>query len=166
MDIHVRAATLSDIPEITEIYGYHVRTGTGSFEIEPPDQGEMTARFEKVQTQGWPYLVAVGAANEICGFAYAAQFRDRPAYAKTVEDSVYVSHSTQARGVGRSLLTALIIEIGKRGGRQIIAVIGDAENHSSIALHKSCGFRHVGTYAHVGEKFDRLLDVVLMQRSS
>jgi L-amino acid N-acyltransferase YncA len=166
MDIHVRAATLLDFPEITRIYDHHVRTGTGSFEIEPPDEAEMKARFEKVQKQEWPYLVAVDAAGVVQGFAYASQFRDRPAYAKTVENSVYVSPSTQARGVGRSLLTALIVEIGKRGGRQIIAVIGDSENNASIALHKACGFKYVGTYDQVGEKFGRLLNVVLMQRAS
>jgi L-amino acid N-acyltransferase YncA len=166
MGIRIRAATLLDIPAITKIYGHHVRTGTGSFEIDPPDEAEMTTRFEKVQKQGWPYLVAVDVVDEVQGFAYAAQFRDRPAYAKTVEDSVYVSPSAQTRGIGRSLLTALIDEISKRGGRQIIAVIGDSENKASIGLHKACDFRHVGTYDQAGEKFGRLLDVVLMQRSS
>jgi len=160
----IRPATPADIPAITRIYDQAVREGTASFEIVPPDEAEMRRRYESLRSGGYPYLVA-DLAGVIAGYAYAGPYRARPAYRWTVENSVYVDIAAQRRGVGRVLLARLIAESAARGYRQMIAVIGDAANASSIELHRAAGFRMVGTFDNVGFKFGRWLDSVLMQRA-
>lgn len=163
MPIQIRPATPADIPAITEIYAHAVRHGTASFEIEPPSEAEMAQRQKSLLNGGFPYLVAENDGG-IAGYAYAGPYRTRPAYRWSVEDSIYVNPQTHRRGVGRALLERLIVESEERGFRQMIAVIGDSAQMSSIELHRSLGFRMIGTIENVGYKFGRWLDSVLMQR--
>lgn len=160
--ITVRTATEADIPAITAIYQPAVLTGTASFELDPPDHAEMLRRFRALTDSGFPYLVAE-ADGAVLGYAYAGAYRPRPAYRHSVENSVYVSPDAHRRGVGRILLAALIDVCTERGYRQMIAVIGDSANASSIGLHRSMGFRFSGTIHSVGYKHGRWLDSVIMQ---
>ena len=162
--MQVRDAAASDLPAIQAIYAHHVATGLGSFETEAPTLAEMSARHAAVIEAGLPYLVAVIDGSAV-GYAYANRFRPRAAYRQTVENSVYVGRDSLGRGVGRALLEDLITRCAALGLQQMIAVIGDTGNKGSIALHRACGFRHVGTLESVGRKFDRWVDVVLMQRA-
>jgi phosphinothricin acetyltransferase len=162
--VALRAATAADVPAIAAIYAHHVRTGTASFEIEPPDAAEMERRRSDVAERGLPYIVAV-AAGQLTGYAYAAPYRPRPAYRFTVEDSVYVREEARGRGIGRMLLAELVEASTRAGARQMIAVIGDAANVASIRVHAALGFRQIGVLDSVGRKFERWLDVVLMQRA-
>ncbi len=159
----LRAAQPQDLAVITGIYDHAVRHGTASFELDPPDQKEMTRRYEMLRGGGYPYLVAE-LKGEIVGYAYAGPYRARPAYRWSVEDSIYIAPHSQRRGVGRALITRLVAEAEAGGFRQMIAVIGDSANAGSIELHRSAGFRTVGTFDNVGFKFGRWLDSVLMQR--
>ncbi len=159
----IRPTRRSDIAAITRIYAHAVRHGTASFEIEPPEEAEMTRRYERLAAGGYPYLAAE-LGGEIAGYAYAGPYRERPAYRWTIEDSIYVAVGMQRRGVGRALLEQLIAEAQARGFRQMIAVIGDSAQTASIALHAALGFRLVGTFEAVGFKSGRWLDSVLMQR--
>jgi phosphinothricin acetyltransferase len=161
---HIRPAELHDIAAIADIYDTAVRHGTASFELEPPGQAEMRRRYEALRAGGYPYLVAQLDGSAI-GYAYAGPYRDRPAYHWTVEDSVYVAAHAQRRGVGQALLARLLTEAQGCGFRQMLAVIGDSANASSIELHRAAGFRLVGTFENVGFKFGRWLDTVLMQRA-
>ena len=160
----LRAAGAADVPAMVAIYGHHVRQGTATFEIEPPGQEEMTRRLDAGDRDGLPWLVAE-AADRVVGYAYAGPYRPRPAYRHTVEDSIYLAPEAMGQGLGRALLTALIAACAARGDRQMVAVIGDSGNAASIGLHAALGFAHVGTLRDVGRKFDRWLDVVLMQRA-
>ena len=162
--VSIRPATLADIPAITRIYAQSVRTGTASFELEPPDEAEMARRMQALFDGGYPYIVAE-IAGAIAGYAYAGSYRPRPAYRFSVEDSIYVDPSAQRRGVGRLLLAHLIEECERRGFRQMVAVIGDSAQMPSIELHRALGFRMVGTVENVGYKFGRWLDSVNMQRA-
>ena len=164
MSLAIRPATPADVPAITRIYAHAVETGTASFELTPPDEAEMAQRMASLLTKDFPYLAAEvdGAAT---GYAYAGPYRARPAYRFTVEDSVYIAPDQQGRGIGRALLAALVEASGARGFRQMIAVIGDSEQAASIAVHAAAGFYYVGTFPHVGHKFGRWLDTVLMQRA-
>lgn len=161
--IEVRASVASDLPRIQAIYAHHVRTGTGSFELEAPDVDEMTRRRDDVLRNGFPYLVAL-EKDEVLGYAYANFFRTRPAYRFSVEDSVYVAPEHTGRGIGRRLLTELIAGCEAAGCHQMLAVIGDSANVGSIALHAACGFRFTGVFRDSGWKFGRWLDTVMMQR--
>lgn len=161
--ITIRPALKTDIPVMTRIYADAVLHGTASFEIDPPDEAEMTRRHAALVAQGFPYLVAERGGS-VAGYAYAGPYRTRPAYRWTVEDSIYIDPDHHRRGVGRALLDRLIAESEARGFRQMLAVIGDSRNIASIALHRAAGFRLVGSFENVGFKFGRWLDSVLMQR--
>jgi L-amino acid N-acyltransferase YncA len=160
----VRPAMDADIDAVLRIYVPHVRNGTGSFEEQPPDIAELASRRAAVVERGLPFIVAE-APQGILGFAYAAPFRPRSAYRFTVEDSVYVHPDAVGLGIGRLLLGDLIARCAALKYQQMVAVIGDSANHRSIGLHRALGFRHAGTLASVGYKFDRFLDVVFMQRA-
>jgi len=163
MPIAIRPAGLRDIAAITRIYDHAVRHGTASFELEPPDETEMARRYERLRAGNYPYLVAE-LDGALAGYAYAGPYHTRPGYRWTVEDSIYIAPQAQRRGIGRALLHELIARSETGGFRQMIAVIGDSAQTSSIALHRAAGFRMVGTFENVGFKFSRWLDSVLMQR--
>jgi L-amino acid N-acyltransferase YncA len=159
----IRLAQPRDLAVITAIYDDAVRHGTASFELDPPDQAEMTRRYETLRAGGYPYLVAE-LEGEIVGYAYAGPYRARPAYRWSVEDSIYVAPQAPRRGFGGALLARLVAEAEAAGFRQMLAVIGDSANTGSVELHRAAGFRLVGTFENVGFKFGRWLDTVLMQR--
>lgn len=164
----IRPSTPADLPAITAIYADAVLHGTGTFELEPPDQPEMARRREDVLAKGLPWLVAQergDADGQVLGYAYANHFRPRRAYRFCLEDSIYLHPAARGRGVGRLLLAELVARCEAQGARQMLAVIGDAENAGSIGVHAALGFAHTGVLKAAGWKFDRWLDVVLMQRS-
>ncbi|MBV9891507.1 MAG: N-acetyltransferase [Rhizobacter sp.] len=160
----IRPSTPADVAAIAAIYAWHVRHGTATFEIDPPDPAEMARRRDDVVAKGLPFLVAEDGGR-VRGYAYANHFRARPAYRFCVEDSVYLEPETLGRGIGRVLLTELCARCEAAGARQVLAVIGDSANAASIGVHRALGFAPVGTIAAAGWKFDRWLDVVLMQRA-
>ncbi len=158
-----RSATCADAPAIAAIYAHHVRHGTASFEVEPPPVEFWTDKIAAVIARDWPFLVAEDA-GEVVGYAYATQFRDRPAYARTCENSIYIRPGMIGRGIGTVLIETLLEAATASGFHEMIAVIGGGEP-ASVALHAKAGFRHAGRMERVGEKFGRLLDTVYMQRS-
>ncbi len=162
----IRQSQDADLPEITAIYAHHVCNGTGTFEIDPPTEAEMTTRRADVLSKGLPYLVAQDSATQrVLGYAYCTWFKPRPAYRFSAEDSVYVAPDGQGQGVGRALLAELMAQAEKSGVRKLIAVIGDSANAGSIGVHRSVGFSDVGVLTACGWKFDKWLDVVLMEKS-
>ena len=163
MSLVIRPAGLADIPAVTRIYAHAVKTGTASFELEPPDEAEMTARMQAIREGNFPYLVAEADAA-VAGYAYASLYRTRPAYRFTVEDSVYVAPDMQRRGIGIALLKRLIEECTSLGFRQMIAIIGDSDQAASIGVHQACGFEPAGNLKSIGWKFGRWLDTPMMQR--
>lgn len=162
----VRPCFQQDLEVVQLIYAHHVLTGTGTFEIAPPNLDEMTTRWSGVVEKGWPFLAVSPASDpsRVMGFGYAAQYRDRAAYARTFEVSVYAAPTTLRQGAGALILSELLVTLKADGARQALAFIGDSANAASIGLHQKLGFRHVGTLQNVGEKFGRMLDVVMMQR--
>ena len=163
--ISIRPAALADVPAIAEIYAHAVRTGTASYELEPPLVEEMAARFQALAAGSHPYFVAENQ-DGILGYAYAGPFRPRRAYRFMVEDSIYLAPAAQGRGIGRQLLSALVETCTRLGFRQMVAVIGDGRrNQASVRLHEALGFRHSGLLEGSGYKHGRWLDTVFMQLS-
>lgn len=162
----VRPCFQQDLEVVQLIYAHHVLTGTGSFESEPPSLEQMTERWGAVVSNGWPFLVASPTADlsRVMGFAYAQRYCDRAAYAHTFEVSVYAAPTTLRQGAGALMLSELLTTLRDDGVRQALAFIGDSANVASVGLHRKLGFTQVGTLKNVGEKFGRLLDVVVMQR--
>jgi len=163
LKVRVRPATEEDMPAIQEIYAHYVLTTSASFEEDAPTVAEMTARWQRIQSLGMPYLVAI-YKNRVVGYAYGAPYRDRSAYRYTVEDSIYVAPDVLGRNIGNALMNPLISKCTALGYRQMIAVIGDSANASSIALHSRHGFAVIGALRSSGFKFGRWSDAVLMQR--
>ena len=163
----VRPCFQQDLEMAQLIYAHHVLTGTGTFEVEPPGLEQMTERWSAVVAKGWPFLIAapVEDPSRVLGFAYAAQYRERGAYATTFESSIYVGPTTLRQGVGEALMGELLHSLRDEGIREVLAFIGDSYNAASIALHKKVGYKYIGTLANVGEKFGKRLDVVVMQRA-
>ncbi|MGM9514171.1 GNAT family N-acetyltransferase [Roseateles sp. DB2] len=159
----IRPSQDADLPAIQAIYKHAVLHGTGTFETDVPDLAEMGRRRAEVLSRALPYLVAV-RGEEVLGYAYANYFRPRMAYRFCVEDSIYLAPTAQGQGVGRLLLAELIARCERAGARQMLAVIGDSQNHGSVGVHRALGFEPTGLLKSSGWKFGRWLDVVLMQR--
>ena len=160
--IEIRDVRTDDAVAIAGIYAHHVLNGTASYEIEPPSVTFTRAKIERIMARGWPFLVACDG-DQLVGYSYAEQFRDRPAYRFTCENSIYVQADRLGRGIGKVLLQELCGRAKAFGFRQMIAVIGGAEP-ASVKLHESCGFETVGRLSSVGWKKDCWLDTVYMQR--
>jgi L-amino acid N-acyltransferase YncA len=162
-ELRIRPAGAGDAPAITRIYAHAVTHGTATFEIEPPDEPEIARRLKALLNRKYPYLVGE-VDGSVVGYAYAAPYRDRRAYAWCVEDSIYIAPEFHRRSIGSQLLERLVEAAELRGFRQMIAVIGDSAQAASIAVHAKAGFTHAGMLRSVGFKQGRWLDTVLMQR--
>ena len=160
----IRPSTPADLPAVTAIYAWNVLNGTGTFELEAPDAAEMMRRRDDVLAKGLPWLVAQ-RGGVVLGYAYANHFRPRRAYRFCLEDSVYLAADARGQGLGRLLLAELMARCEAAGARQMLAVIGDSANLGSIGVHRTLGFEHVGVMRAAGWKFERWLDVVIMQKS-
>jgi L-amino acid N-acyltransferase YncA len=165
----VRDARADDADAVCALYAHEVLNGYANYEYTPPDAADMRQRMAAIRAAGLPWLVAE-LDGRFAGYAYASSFRSRAGYRWTVENTVYVHPDAQRRGVGGALLEALIARCTALGYRQMIAVIGDAENLGSIALHRAFGFVEVGTFRGIGWKAigdgpGRWLDNVQMQRA-
>lgn len=159
----IRPSREDDVAAITAIYAHHVLHGTGSFETTPPDTQAMGERRADVLSKGLPYIVAEDQGR-IVGFAYCNWFKPRPAYRFSAEDSIYVAADQGGKGLGRLLLTELAAQAERAGVRKLIAVIGDSANAGSIGVHRAAGFKQLGVFESCGWKFDRWLDIVLMEK--
>lgn len=157
-----RLADDGDAEAILEIYNAEVLGGTATFDLVPRTLAEQRTWLEE-HNGIHPAVVAVDDDGTVVGFASISAYRPRPAYLTTVEDSVYVHPDARGRGVGKRVLSEVLTLAGAHGFHTVIARI-NAEGESSIALHHSCGFALVGTERQVGRKFNRWLDVVVMQR--
>ncbi|MBK7614264.1 MAG: N-acetyltransferase [Burkholderiales bacterium] len=164
MPLLIRLSNDADLAAITAIYAHNVLHGTGTFELDPPSQADMTTRRADVLGKGLPWLVAE-RDDQVLGYAYANHFRPRPAYRFCLEDSIYLHPEAQGQGVGSLLLAELIGRCEAAGARQMLAVIGDSQNLGSVGVHRRLGFEHTGLLKSSGWKFGRWLDVVLMQRA-
>ena len=159
----LRDAVDSDLPAIAALYGRQVERGTATFETTAPTVTEMAQRLAAVRGNGLPWRVAE-IDGRFAGYAYASPFRPRPAYRYGVEVSIYVEEGARGHGVGRALLEGLIASVQALGLRHLIGAISDSDtSDASIRLHRALGFREAGVYRQVGWKFDRWLDVTLMQ---
>lgn len=159
--VAIRKVRIEDAAEVAAIYAHHVRHGTASFDTQPRDSHATASKMAECEGHGWPFLVAV-RMGQIVGYAYVTQFRDRPAYASTCENSIYLDPAAMGQGIGTRLLEELVAASVQAGFRQMIAVVGGAEP-ASIALHLKLGFREAGRMVAVGRKHGRWLDTVYLQ---
>jgi L-amino acid N-acyltransferase len=159
--MQLRLATSDDAEAIRQIYNLEVTTSTATFDLVPRSLEEQVAWLE-ARSGAHAVLVAT-EDGDVVGFGSLSPWRDRPAYATTVEDSVYVHRDHHGKGVGKAILGELLATATAHGFHACMArIVGGHE--ASIALHAACGFEVVGTEREVGRKLGRWLDVVLMER--
>lgn len=161
--LRIRLAEPSDAEGIRAIYNVEVTTATSTFDLVPRTLADQTA-WLAARTGAFAAIVAVdGPAAEVVGFASLSPYKERAAYRTTVEDSVYVARDDGGRGVGTALLDRLLEVAAASGFHAVMARI-EASSEASRALHTKCGFELVGIELQVGRKFNRWLDVAVMQR--
>ena len=157
----VRLARADDAEAIRAIYNREVTGSTVTFDMVPRTL-EVQQAWLAAHAGAYPAVVAV-RDDVVLGFGSLSPYRDRPAYATTVEDSVYVHHEARRQGVGVAILGELTRLATAHGFHAVMArVVGGHE--ASIRVHRACGFELVGVEKEVGRKLGRWLDVVLMQR--
>jgi phosphinothricin acetyltransferase len=152
----------TDAEAIAAIYAHYVRTSVCTFDFDPPPVGAMAEKFEAMVRKGHPVVIGE-VGGKVAGYAYASDFRPRPGYRFTCEDSIYLHPEMTGRGYGAILLGEVITRAQAFGFKQMIAVIAGGVE-SSIKLHERFGFRTLGVYPKLGHKFDRWIDIVHMQR--
>jgi phosphinothricin acetyltransferase len=159
----IRAATEEDLPTILDIYNDAVLHTTAIWNETAVDLENRRAWFRARRVAGFPVIVAEHDGR-VVGYGSFGDFRPFEGYRVSVEHSLYVAADARGRGLGKSLLTALIDEASALGKRAMIGGI-DGVNDASLALHGKFGFVEVGRLPGVGVKFGRPLDLVLMQKN-
>jgi phosphinothricin acetyltransferase len=160
--MRTRLATDADAEAVRTIYNQEVVGTTVTFDMVPRSLADQL-RWLAEHSGAHPALVAVDDDERVTGFGSLSPYRSRPAYATSVEDSVYVERTFRGQGVGHLLLASLVEVAGVHGFHAVMArIVGS--HQVSVALHRSCGFELVGIEREVGRKFGRWLDVAVMQR--
>ena len=162
-DIQLRSFSWSDIPAITAIYRHYVEHSAITFDTEAPDEAAIAEKYAGLKKLGHPLIVAA-REGQVLGYAYASFYRPRAAYRFTCEDSIYLAPEARGQGLGKLLLSELLIQSKAFGFKQMLAVI-TADTANSIAIHEKFGFSKVGYYTAVGYKFDRWHDIVHLQKA-
>jgi phosphinothricin acetyltransferase len=156
----IRQATPADLGQITEIYNDAIQKTTATFDTEPKTLEEQESWFAN-HDASHPVLIAE-QGDLIVAWASLSKWSDRCAYCDTAEISLYVKEEYRGKGIGKQLMKAIIQE-GKTAGLHTVIARIAGSNKISADLCKSFGFQYIGTMREVGKKFDKLLDVHLMQ---
>jgi L-amino acid N-acyltransferase YncA len=157
-DLTLRDATEADLPFVAEIYTHESLYAYSTFETAERPLEDWRHKL----ASGDPFVVAVDG-GQVLGFAYSSPFRDRPAYHRTREVSVYLHRAARGEGLGTRLYAELLPRLRAAGFHTALALIA-LPNKASVALHERAGFEHAGTMREVGDKLDRMIDVGIYQR--
>ena len=154
---NIRKVEIADAKAIVDIYNYYVENTAISFETEALTVNEMAERIKDISNK-FPYFV-YEKDGKILGYCYAHQWKERAAYSKTLETTIYIDKDVRHQGLGRIMVKLLIDLCRNEGYRALIACITQG-NEASIKMHESLGFKQVSEFKEVGFKFDTWLDVV------
>ncbi|ARJ05608.1 N-acetyltransferase [Humibacter sp. BT305] len=161
----LRDATAADLPYIREIYNHYVANTVVTLDEDAMTLREWRSKFAWTQKLNYPFLVAVSPIDTILGFAYVSPWRQKAAYRRTVEISIYLGPAATGKGLGSALLGELIVRAKAAGIKEMLSVIADQGAEASLRLHQRFGFKEVGRLGRVGFKFGHWLGTVLLQKS-
>ena len=153
----LRPVTLADAGRIAAIYNRYIADTTITFETKPVTPEEMRTRIETISS-AFPYFV-YEYDGVVLGYCYAHLWKEREAYSKTLETTVYLAPEACHQGIGLRLMRHLIEDCRRRGYHALVACV-TADNLPSLHFHQRLGFRQVSRFSEVGRKFDRWLDVI------
>jgi len=161
--VDLRHIQQSDLPELLDIYNHYVLTTPITFDIEPKTLAQRQEWLDSFAPTGrYQCFVAVDE-NKPIGWACSAKFKEKAAYATSVEMSVYLAPLAQGKGLGRGLYQTLVDALKGEDVHRLYGGITEP-NEASVALHRAMGFRLVGTQTQVGRKFGKYWDVSLYER--
>jgi phosphinothricin acetyltransferase len=158
--ISIRHAEERDAEAIRSIYNYEVEHETATFDLVPRSL-EDQLEWQRARTGAFCVYVAE-LDGEVVGFGALSPYKERAAYRTSVEDSVYVRRDLGRQGIGRAMLSHLL-EAAENGGFHAVMARITTLSEGSIALHEALGFQLVGIERQIGRKFNKWLDVALMQ---
>ncbi len=158
----IRIAEERDMPQLLDIYNYEVLHGLATFDLHAKTMEERMVWFHAHNKDNHPLIVAE-IDGRAAGYASLSHYRDKEAYARTVELSVYIDPEYRRRGIARQLMAALLKEARQRDDiHTVVSVITDG-NDASVKLHEDFGFTYCGTIKEVGQKFGKMLGIVNYQ---
>ena len=160
-DHQIRDAETADLEAITAIHNDAVLHTTAIWNEEAVTLDDRAAWLAARQAKGYPVIVAVDDSG-VLGYATFGDWRPHSGYRHTVEHSVYVRDGQRGRGIGKALMIELIHRARGLGIHVMVAAI-ESSNTGSIIMHKRLDFMQVGRMPQVGAKFDRWLDLTLLQ---
>lgn len=163
-DFTIRLATINDSDDISALWNFFIRTTVTSFESQEKTNSDITNKITKIFRDGYGFWVARSIQNnQLWGFIYYSRFRKNSGYAFTMEHSIYIHPKNIGKGVGRALIEHAHNDAKAKKYASFIASIG-SDNISSIDFHEKLGYQKIAHLPKVGYKFNRWLDLVLMQK--
>jgi phosphinothricin acetyltransferase len=153
----------TDVPALTEIYNHYVRSDATTFDTQEFSVDERRVWFTHYAETGPHRLLVAVDQSDVVAYATSSAFRAKPAYATSVETTIYCRADATGRGLGKLLYGALFDALAGEDLHRAYAGIA-LPNVASVALHRRLGFRSIGTYAEVGRKFGRYWDVQWFER--
>ena len=156
----IRPAETRDLPALLDIYNHYVVHTPVNFDIEPRTLEQRREWFAEFSATGKYRCFVAEEGGRVIGYACSSKFKEKAAYATTIEVSVYCAQDCGGRGIGRKLYTALFDALQGEDIHRAFAGI-TLPNAGSVGIHEAFGFRHIGTYTEVGRKFGKWWDVGL-----
>jgi phosphinothricin acetyltransferase len=150
-----------DFKIIKEIYNYYIINSTATFHTARISIPQLKKSILINHPKYRSFLIRF--MGEPCGFCYISRYKPRQAYDRTAEITIYLKPGFTGKGIGRQAIEKMEAAAAKNGIHVFIGVI-TAENEQSIRLFEKCGYEKCAHYKKVGEKFNRILDVVAMQK--
>jgi phosphinothricin acetyltransferase len=162
-ELLVRPAVVGDVPAMMAIYNHYVETSPATFDTVPVSLENRLAWFEHYAERGPFRLLVAEQAGKVGGYAGSGRFREKPAYATSVEMTVYVHPEARGQGIGAQMYERLFALLADQPIHRAYAGV-TLPNPVSIALHRRFGFRDVGIYDEVGFKLGQYWSVQWLEK--
>ncbi len=159
-----RFARKGDLKDLTEIYNYYILNSTATFDLNPVTVEQRMAWFSHYSQDSRYKLLVAEYEGKVVGYASTSKFREKEAYAQSVESSIYIHPDHQKKGLGNALYEVLFRELGHTDVHRVYACI-TLPNEPSVALHKRFAFTEVGRFTEAGFKFGLYRDILWMEKA-
>lgn len=161
MNLKLIDLTEKDFTIVKKIYDHYILNSTATFHTSPVSAEEIKKFIPAGDPKYKSFLIEYKEA--VCGYCYLSQYKPRAAYDRTAEITVYLKPEYHGKGIGTEIMF-ILEKIARQNGISVLIGVITAENLSSIRLFEKCGYEKCAHFKQVGEKFNRLLDVVAYQK--
>ena len=159
-DVDIRPTEQGDLPALLDIYNHYVVHTPVTFDLEPRTLAQRREWLDQFQPTGRYRCLTALRAGQPIGWVCSAKFKEKEAYATSIETSIYLAPGAAGKGLGKKLYQTLFDALK---GEDIHRAFGGITlpNAASVGVHRAMGFEHIGTYPEIGRKFGRYWDVAL-----